>query len=725
MRRIALLPAKDMDRRDYELIKRLDMLSTQSQASFRQIELGNSPGGGGQPLNDHGLLTGLADDDHENYFYLPGRVGGQEGFGSITPASAINQWSVEGPFVSESQKAVPLSSWPIAIDTSAEVGETVIVHVVTPPYAAGVNGTTSNHTALTDTGVGNTFTKIAERTYSDAFLNGCCHSIWYSTLTVALIAGSDQLTATFNASANAMAAVGHRFSVATGTIVHSATASVGEEGFVGDEPSALVISGLTPGIQYLFFRATGKGQAGSTVIGTYFPSTGYTALDHNGSITAGGTNNVGATGEYAIGVLVGSNTDPQLGSAGGHFSSMMIALAAVPPADGYLLLAAQDTLLSAKIEMIDSDLYLYGDTFNFRDAGGTTNVLTLRGSDGFFVDGIATDDLDITASFDLTTAPSQSVITEIVTLTGTGAGAGGVIKGYDLTVSGGSGLTSGSYSFTGLGITVNTVVPSGVSGAITGLSFLANASGAGALTLVGGTYACFGSPTPGSTAGSITALEVSLNVLGTTTTTARGLFVNGLSGTWTGATTSAIAIDVSGTFANDADVVTWYGLRISTGITAAIANKWSLSLTNTSTNMGSRVSHPTAVGWTPSTVSAITARLMLAAGTTAASSAPLKLQSGTSMTTAEVGALEYTTDDLFFTISTGTARKRLLFADPSGGLTSGRVPFATTNGRLTDDADLTFDGSTLTVSGGATLTDANVVCADGDVVTYEDSVVTV
>lgn len=93
-----------------------------------------------------------------------------------------------------------------------------------------------------------------------------------------------------------------------------------------------------------------------------------------------------------------------------------------------------------------------------------------------------------------------------------------------------------------------------------------------------------------------------------------------------------------------------------------------------------------------------TAKIHVAAGTTAASTAPIKLTTGTSMTTAEVGAIEYTTDDLFFTISTGTARKRFLFADPTGGLTSGRVPFATTNGRLTDDADMTFSTDRLTVT---------------------------
>lgn len=93
-----------------------------------------------------------------------------------------------------------------------------------------------------------------------------------------------------------------------------------------------------------------------------------------------------------------------------------------------------------------------------------------------------------------------------------------------------------------------------------------------------------------------------------------------------------------------------------------------------------------------------TAKIHIAAGSTAASSAPIKLTSGTSMTTAEAGAIEYTTDDLFFTIATGTARKRLLMADPVGGLTSGRIPFVTTNGRLTDDSDLTFSTDTLTVT---------------------------
>jgi len=88
---------------------------------------------------------------------------------------------------------------------------------------------------------------------------------------------------------------------------------------------------------------------------------------------------------------------------------------------------------------------------------------------------------------------------------------------------------------------------------------------------------------------------------------------------------------------------------------------------------------------TIATMPAPTAMIHIAAaGTTAASTAPLKFTSGTSMTSAEAGAFEFTTDDLFFTITTGPARKRILFADATGGLTSGKIPVATTNGRLAD-----------------------------------------
>jgi hypothetical protein len=71
--------------------------------------------------------------------------------------------------------------------------------------------------------------------------------------------------------------------------------------------------------------------------------------------------------------------------------------------------------------------------------------------------------------------------------------------------------------------------------------------------------------------------------------------------------------------------------------------------------------------------------LEVAAGTTAI--APLKLTSGTSLTTAIAGCIEFTTDDFFATITTGAARKAFIL-DDGARLTSGKIPIATTNGRL-------------------------------------------
>jgi hypothetical protein len=93
-----------------------------------------------------------------------------------------------------------------------------------------------------------------------------------------------------------------------------------------------------------------------------------------------------------------------------------------------------------------------------------------------------------------------------------------------------------------------------------------------------------------------------------------------------------------------------------------------------------------------------TAWLTLPAGTATAGTSPLKLTSGTSLTTAEAGAVEFTTDDLYFTITTGAARKGVVLNDGTN-LTSGRVPYATTNGRLTNSANLSFDGTNLVVTG--------------------------
>lgn len=98
------------------------------------------------------------------------------------------------------------------------------------------------------------------------------------------------------------------------------------------------------------------------------------------------------------------------------------------------------------------------------------------------------------------------------------------------------------------------------------------------------------------------------------------------------------------------------------------------------------------------------AYLHLGAGTNVINTAPLKFTSGTSLTSPVAGAIEFTTDDLFFTITTGAARKAFVLDDGTR-LTSGLIPVATTNGRLingpTPAADGTYANPTsITISKG-------------------------
>jgi hypothetical protein len=118
------------------------------------------------------------------------------------------------------------------------------------------------------------------------------------------------------------------------------------------------------------------------------------------------------------------------------------------------------------------------------------------------------------------------------------------------------------------------------------------------------------------------------------------------------------------------------------------------------------------------------------AGTTAAGTAPIKLTSGPLMTAPEVGAVEFLTDKLYFTQTTGTTRNTVAIYDDNSGATgdiyyrnSGglftRLPIGTNAYVLTVSSGLpswqaaaggggidNLDGGTaLTVYGGATIID--------------------
>lgn len=86
------------------------------------------------------------------------------------------------------------------------------------------------------------------------------------------------------------------------------------------------------------------------------------------------------------------------------------------------------------------------------------------------------------------------------------------------------------------------------------------------------------------------------------------------------------------------------------------------------------------------------------AGTTSAGTAPLKFTSGPVMSTAEAGAMEYTGDMLYFTITTGTTRKKVALYDDSSGAT-GDLYYRDSSGVFTR-LPVGASGKTLGVSSG-------------------------
>lgn len=85
-------------------------------------------------------------------------------------------------------------------------------------------------------------------------------------------------------------------------------------------------------------------------------------------------------------------------------------------------------------------------------------------------------------------------------------------------------------------------------------------------------------------------------------------------------------------------------------------------------------------------------------GTSAAGTAPIKFSSGTLTTAAETGALEFNTDNLYFTITTGVARKKVALYDDTAGAT-GDLYYRNSSGYFTR-LGVGSTGQGLSVSGG-------------------------
>lgn len=91
-------------------------------------------------------------------------------------------------------------------------------------------------------------------------------------------------------------------------------------------------------------------------------------------------------------------------------------------------------------------------------------------------------------------------------------------------------------------------------------------------------------------------------------------------------------------------------------------------------------------------------KVTIRAGTATAGTAPLKFTSGTLLSSPEAGAVEFNTDSLYFTITTGSARRRIAMFDDSAGLT-GDIYYRDSSGNFVR-LGIGGTGKTLRVSSG-------------------------
>jgi hypothetical protein len=91
-------------------------------------------------------------------------------------------------------------------------------------------------------------------------------------------------------------------------------------------------------------------------------------------------------------------------------------------------------------------------------------------------------------------------------------------------------------------------------------------------------------------------------------------------------------------------------------------------------------------------------KITVRAGTATAGTAPLKFTSGTLLSSPETGAVEFNTDSLYFTITTGTVRKKVALYDDSSGAT-GDLYYRDSSGVFTP-LPVGTNGKTLRVSSG-------------------------
>ncbi|MCA9334600.1 hypothetical protein KC953_00480, partial [Candidatus Saccharibacteria bacterium] len=110
-------------------------------------------------------------------------------------------------------------------------------------------------------------------------------------------------------------------------------------------------------------------------------------------------------------------------------------------------------------------------------------------------------------------------------------------------------------------------------------------------------------------------------------------------------------------------------------------------------------------------------KITIQPGTASAGTAPLKFTSGTLLTTPEAGAVEFNTDTLYLTQTTGTTRKKIAAYDDTSGAT-GDIYYRNSSGYFTR-LGAGSTGDMLTISGGLPSWSSSI--ANTSIITIKDT----
>ncbi len=404
-------PPKDMDPRVYKVLKRQNDYLQQVGAGLGRVARGKSPDQGETnlitipPITDHGALDGLTsltssggavldyNDDHTQYALLAGRSAGQSLYGSRT--TVADGWNPSGAFINGIEPATG-ATWTTSAGnciSGVPVGYLAIIVVsatifdAAASYSDGVSTFVSGVTSTPS----NTWTKLREFSMTQGGTTSRIVSVWYSYIGTAFVSGTSTILVTFTeANMERKAMQGYQFNIGTGSTI-DLISSVDDAQDDVFQPSSMSRSETG---ETLYIRAITQHASSVNDEDLFIVTGGFTPFltDQTLSTNAAVDGYVGSRGEFLIGTS-GATSQPSIdsGVTNYDFANTFLAIQLTVGTGGLLNLSSLKHSLAANILMSGSTMTANMDFLYFQDAGGSTNLSWIDGTDGsYHIDHVAT-----------------------------------------------------------------------------------------------------------------------------------------------------------------------------------------------------------------------------------------------------------------------------------------------------------------------------------------------